>query len=627
MTPVRTSIQPVTFTKVKIDDGFWAPRIKINREQTLPVEYAQCRDTGRIAAANLNWKEGQPNKPHIFFDSDVAKWIEAASYSLSTHPDQELERQIDEVIELYAKAQRADGYLNTYYNQIEKDKRWTNLRDNHELYCAGHLIEAAVAHFQATGKKTFLDVMCRFADHIATIFGRGPEQKRGYCGHEEIELALVKLYRATGEQKYFDLAQYFIDERGQQPHYYDEEARARGDDPKKFWATDYSYNQAHKPVRELREIGGHAVRAMYLYCGMADAAAETGDEKMREALDALWAHGTERLMYVTGGLGSSRHNEGFTFDYDLPNETAYCETCAAIGFVFWAQRMLHLECDSRYADVLERALYNNVLSGVSLDGKKFFYENPLASLGSHRRQEWFGCACCPPNVARILASLGQYVYSQGDDEAIVHLYVQGSGELSVGGQQVTLQQTTEYPWNGRVAIRVSPQSPSQFALKLRIPAWAEKHSISVNGKAVQAPVERGYAVIERTWSSNDRVELDLAMEVQRVRSHPKVRMNAGRIALQRGPLVYCLEGADNGADLNAISLPRDATFRVRHEPGLLNGVSVLTTHAVKADAKEWGIDLYQARAKNLTPVEITAIPYCVWENRGACEMLVWNPEL
>jgi len=618
-----SAIQPVPFTKVKIEDSFWSPRIKVNREQTLPVEYAQLVSTGRIAAAKLDWKEGQPNKPHIFFDSDVAKWIEAASYSLASHPDAALEKQLDDVIALYEKAQREDGYLNTYYNQLEKDKRWSNLRDNHELYCAGHMIEAAVAHFQTTGKRTLLDVMCRFADHIAKVFGRGPGQMRGYCGHEEIELALVKLANITGEKKYFELAQYFIDERGAQPHYFDQEAKARGDSINSYWHKDYSYCQAHKPVREQREVTGHAVRAMYLYTAMGDIALKTGDRGLREALDALWNHATQKLMYVTGGLGSSRHNEGFTFDYDLPNETAYCETCAAIGFVYWAQRMLHLECDSRYADVLERALYNNVLSGVSLDGKKFFYENPLASTGKHRRQEWFGCACCPPNVARILASLGEYVYSQGQDEAVVHLYVQGSGELNIGSQRVKVQQTTEFPWNGRVSIAIDPERASSFTLKLRIPGWCSNASVSVNGARLQANVERGYAVIERTWKSGDRVELELNMDVQRVYATSKVRMNCGRVALQRGPLVYCLEEADNGPDLNAFALAPSTKLGVRHDSKLLGGVTVLEGTATRL--KDSG-QLYSTKRPETLPVSIRAIPYCVWENREPGEMLVWVRE-
>src|SRR5512136_2068131 len=425
--PMKKSFTPLSFTQVSIEDEFWAPRLRTNRERTIPLEYEQCRSTGRLDAFRLNWKPGMEPVPHIFWDSDVAKWIEAASYTLAAHPDPRLQAQLDEIISLIASAQNSDGYLNTHFTVVEPGKRWTNLRDRHELYCAGHLIEAAVAHFQATGKRTLLDVLCRYADHIDQTFGPRPGQKRGYPGHEEIELALVKLYHVTGERRYLDLSLYFVDERGRQPHYYDLEAVARGDDPASYWAKTYAYMQAHVPVREQHQVVGHAVRAMYLYSALADLAGETGDRSLLETCEELWLHLCTRNLYITGGIGPSPANEGFTADYDLPNESAYAETCASIGLVFWNHRLLQLECAGRYADMMERALYNGVLSGVSLDGEKFFYENPLASQGNHHRQAWFDCACCPPNLARLLASLGQYVYAQNDTELAVHLYVQGSG--------------------------------------------------------------------------------------------------------------------------------------------------------------------------------------------------------
>ena len=404
-------MNPVPITRVSLTDSFWSPRQTVNRSVTLPIEYDQCRQTGRIDAWKLDWKPGQPNPPHIFWDSDVGKWIEAVAYSLATHPDKKQERLVDDVVALMAKAQHSDGYLNVHFTVVEPEKRWTNLADCHELYCAGHLIEGAVAYFEATGKRQFLDIVSRYADYIAQVFGRGPGQKRGYCGHPEIELALVKLYRATGRQRYLDLAKYFIDERGQEPNYFRQNAPQRND--------DYSYCQAHEPVRKQDQVVGHAVRAMYLYCGTADVAHETADETLLPALRKLWRHLTRTRLYVTGGIGSTRQNEGFTFDYDLPSETAYCETCAAVGLVFWSHRLLQLTGAGEFADVMERALYNSCISGVSLDGRRFFYANPLAvypattrdEFVSAERREWFDCACCPPNIARLIASVGQYFYS------------------------------------------------------------------------------------------------------------------------------------------------------------------------------------------------------------------------
>lgn len=619
---------PLPFTAVKIEDIFWAPRLETNRTQTLAIEYQQCRDTGRIGAFELNWKPGMEPVPHIFWDSDVAKWIEAASYSLATHPDPALDALLDEVITLIASAQQPDGYLNTHFTQVEPEKRWTNLRDWHELYCAGHMIEAAVAHFQATGKRTLLDVVCRYADYIATVFGTGPGQKRGYPGHEEIELALVKLYHVTGETRYLDLSQYFVDERGRQPHYFDQEAIARGEDPSTFWARTYAYNQSHIPVREQSEVVGHAVRAMYLYSGMADLAGKRGDLSLLAACERLWNDLLQKKLYVTGGLGSSRHNEGFTDDYDLPNETAYAETCASVGLVFWAHRLLQFNCDRRYSDVLERAMYNGALSGISLDGKRFFYENPLASRGNHHRQEWFSCACCPPNIARLLASTGQYIYAQSDQELIVHLYVQGSGTFEVDGQKVTLHQQTQYPWDGTVNLRLEMQQPIEMGLKLRIPGWCRAFQVKVNGEWVnpEGLIERGYLRLNRAWQPGDEVELVLEMPVERVYANPNVPQNVGRVALQRGPLVYCLEAVDQPVPLRHIVLPRDAKLTPRFEPELLGGVSVLTGEALAAVTEDWNGNLYRAAAPQYQPCTITAIPYYAWDNRQPGEMMVWIPE-
>ena len=378
-------MNPLPFTHVTFNDSIWRSRIETNRAQTIPHIYEQCKQTGRIDA--WKWNQGEPNTPHVFWDSDVAKWMEAASYSLMSHPDPKLEAQLDEIIAMMSAAQMSDGYLNSHFIRVEPENRWKNLRDKHEMYCAGHLLEAAVAHHQATGKESMLNALRRYAHHIESQFGREEGKKRGYCGHEEIELALIKLFRLTKEKRYLNLAQYFIEERGTQPHYYDLEARARGEDPSKYYfGGDYTYLQAHRPVREQSEVAGHAVRAMYLYSAMTDLARETNDESLLEACKKLWRHLVTKRLYVTGGLGSSSSNEGFTSDYDLPDESAYAETCAGIGLMFWAHRMLNVTGDSQYADVIERVLYNNVLSSVSLDGKLFEYVNPLASNGDHQRE-------------------------------------------------------------------------------------------------------------------------------------------------------------------------------------------------------------------------------------------------
>lgn len=635
------NIKPLAFTNVTVNDRFWKPRIDTNRTATIPAEYQQCKDTGRIERLKLNWKEGEPNKPHQFWDSDIAKWIEAASYSLTTHYDKDLDLLIDTVIASIAKSQAPDGYFNSYYQTLAPDKRWTNLRDMHELYCAGHLIEAAVAHFHATKKRSLLDVMCRYADHIASVFGTKPGQKRGYCGHEEIELALVKLYRATNERKYLELSKYFIDERGQQPNYFQEEAKARGEDPAKRHSAHetepYSYYQAHRPVREQDRVTGHSVRAMYLYCAMADIAKEYGDKELLLACEKLWDHLTTKNMYVTGGIGSSRANEGFTFDYDLPNETAYAETCANIGLSLWAHRMFHLTGDGKYIDAMERALYNSVLSGVSLDGTRFFYDNKLSVLAGnaglrhdgiqrkndHHRSEWFGCSCCPPNIARLLASFGEYIYSSADDEVLVNLYAQSNGVFPNG---VTIEQKTEYPWNGAVSLKLGMESSKALSLKLRIPGWCRKFTLSVNGKKV--PVKKavkGHITVARTWKNGDIVKLDLAMPVERISANPNVRQNLGMTALMRGPVVYCLEETDNTAPVQNIALPDTAKLRAVFKPKILGGVTVVQGTAKFIDSADWGKTLYRASSPRTKTATFTAVPYCVWDNRKKGGMTVWVP--
>ncbi len=635
--------RPLPLDRVRIHDRFWAPRQATNREVTLPLQYRILMETGRIDAFRLAWWPGEPDRPHQFWDSDVAKWIEAAGYSLATHPDPDLMARVDEVVELIAAAQQPDGYLNIYYTVVEPGKRWTNLRDMHELYCAGHLIEAAVAYYEGTGKRRLLDVMCRYADHIASVFGPGEGQRRGYPGHEEIELALVKLYRATGVERYLRLAEFFVNERGRQPHYYDAEARARGEDPGAYRFRDYAYNQAHLPIRQQTTAEGHAVRAMYLYSGVADVAAECGDDSLMAPLERLWENVTGRRMYVTGGIGSSAHGERFTYDYDLPNATAYTETCAAIGLAFWAQRMLLLDPAGTYGDVLERALYNGILSGVSLDGRSFFYSNPLDvdrlaweaaseaqrhEFDSPERQGWFRCACCPPNVARLLASLGAFVYGEDEETAYVHLFVGSTAYLHLGGREVALRQETDYPWGERVRVRVQPEFSDRFTLALRVPGWCLAPRLEVNGApvALDGLVDRGYARLRRVWEPGDIVDLILPMPVERVRAHPRVTADAGRVALQRGPVVYCLEEPENGANLHALSLPEDAPFEAAYEPDLLGAVVTVRTECERSMAGAWGGSLYSAERPAVEPVALKAIPYYAWANRGLGSMLVWIRE-
>lgn len=633
----KNKFTPSALKSVTFNGGFWAKPVENNRRVTLPTEYRLCKETGRIDVWKLNWKAGQPNPPHIFWDSDLAKWIEAAAYSLATHPDRRVESLVDNVVDLMANAQAEDGYLNTHYLVVEPEQRWTNLRDCHELYCAGHLMEAAVAYYEATGKRKMLDVLCRYADHIDSVFGRGKGKKRGYCGHEEIELALVKLFRATGEERYLHLAAYFINERGlRPPHYFDCEEKARGKNPGKWNDGRYQQVQAHQPVRSQVKLEGHAVRALYLCCGMADVAAETRDASLLEACRRLWRNVTEKRMYITGGVGSTHAGERFTLDYDLPNDSAYAETCANIALVFFAHRMLQMEADARYADVMERALYNGVLSGVSLDGRRFFYVNPLEQHSETfhfnnwvtERQKWFDCACCPPNIARLLASLGQYVYSQSTNEIAVHLYAQGTACFNLEGGTMRLEQTTAYPWKEAVQIKLFPGTSTEFVLALRMPGWCRKPQVRINGKDVRLPgiIRRGYARIRRTWKPGDLVEMTLPMPVERVEAHPAVRMNAGRVALQRGPLVYCLEEMDNGAQLNDISLPGNSRLIARYEPRLPGGAVVITGKAVRRRPNGWKDRLYRADRSVKKSINIKAIPYYFWNNRKSGEMLVWIRE-
>lgn len=631
MPNVQPQLQPVPFTQVTFEDAFWAPRLAANRNVTIPHLYEQLQKTGRISAFDLNFTRPVPTPiVFIFGDSDLAKWVEAASFSLATHPDAALEALIDQVADKVIQAQQPDGYLNTHFTVIQPEMRWKNLRDWHEMYCAGHWIEAAVAHYQATGQRKLLEALCRYADHLEATFGRAPGKKRGYCGHPEIELALVKLYRATGNRRYLNLATYFIDERGTQPHYYDQEARERGEDPVKDWARNYEYCQAHLPLREQAKVVGHAVRAMYLFSAVADLAGENNDPSLLETCQRLWQNLITRRIYLTGGIGPSGQNEGFTEDYDLPDESAYAETCATIALIQWNQRLLQFAGESKYADVIERGLYNGFLSSLALDGKHFFYENPLASTGHHHRQDWFDCPCCPPNIARTLASLGQYFYSTGEDSLWVHLYAQGTVDVTLAGQAVRLRQVTKYPRNGRVNLEISLTRPQTFSLHLRLPAWCETWRLTLNGVPVAGlqPGPNGYLALEREWQPGDALEYNMDMPLQTIWANPAVRYLQGRLALQRGPLIYCLEGVDHQqVALDRIALdPNQALsdqFTVEEREDLLGGVTLLRGPGTFIDEAGWEDRLYRPQKSVLKPIEIVAIPYYAWDNRAAGEMRVW----
>ena len=560
----------------------------------------------------------------MFWDSDLAKSIETIAYATYRKPNPTLEARADEIIEMYERLQEPDGYLNSFFQRIKPEWKWANLRDFHELYCSGHLIEAAVAYYQATGKRKFLEIMSRNADLLVQRFGRGPGQVRGYCGHEEIELALVRLARVTGERKYLDLAKFFIDERGAEPHFFDEESRRAGRDPSDYVFKNYEYSQSHLPVREQRKVVGHAVRAMYLYSGMADIATEYHDDSLTEALEALWADLTSKQMYITGGIGPSMANEGFTDYYDLPNDTAYAETCASVALVFWANRMLGRGPDRCYADVMEQALYNGAISGLSSDGRTFFYDNPLESTGKHHRWVWHHCPCCPPNIARLVSSIGSYFYGVADDDVAIHLYAESSANLELsGGRKVTISQTTNYPWDGAVKIDVTPEHPTTFGLSLRIPSWGKGTKVSVNGKAVSSDEVGvdGYLRIEREWTSGDLITLDIPLVPRAVRANTKVRQDAGRVSVMRGPLVYCLEGVDNAPGLNSILLGQGlGAAKTAVIPDLRHAIAIDLPVLRERSANE---ELYSEEPPEVVATDARFVPYHLWDNRDPGEMLVW----
>ncbi|ADB63285.1 protein of unknown function DUF1680 (plasmid) [Haloterrigena turkmenica DSM 5511] len=623
----------ISLSEVAIDDGFWSPRRERNRDVTIEYQYEQLEESGslenfrRVAAGESGDFQGM-----WFQDTDAYKWIEAASYVLAQRDDPELEAKVDGVISLIADAQQPDGYLNTYFSLVEPENRWTNLHMMHELYCAGHLIEAAVAHYRATEKETLLEVAVDFADLVDDVFG---DEVEGVPGHEEIELALLKLYRVTDETRYLELAKYFIDLRGK-----DDRLAWEIDNPETLGGGEYEdgsiipaardvfthedgtydgrYAQAHEPLRDQETVEGHSVRAMYLFAAATDLAIETGEDELIESLERLWTNMTTKRMYVTGGLGPEEAHEGFTTDYDLRND-AYAETCAAIGSVYWNQRLFELSGEAKYADLIERTLYNGFLAGVSLDGTEFFYENPLESDGDHHRKGWFTCACCPPNAARLLASLGEYVYSQRDSAIYVNQYLGSSVTTAVDGATVELSQDSSLPWSGEVTVDVDADGAS-VPLRLRIPEWAESSTVTVNGESVETPSE-GYLEIERVWD-DDRIELTFEQTVTRLEAHPDVAADAGRVALKRGPLVYCLEAIDNDRPLHQYEDPSPTS--TTHRPDLLEGVTVIEGEASVPDRAGWDGRLYRPADETARErTEFTAVPYYAWDNREPGAMRVW----
>lgn len=617
-------ITPVPFTSVKVSDGFWGQRLKASREVTIPLAFRKCEETGRYenfvkaAHPSESYKVGGLS----FDDTDVYKTIEGASYSMQTYPDKKLDKYIDSVLTIVAKAQEPDGYLYTSRTMNPKhphewagNKRWEKEEDlSHELYDLGHMIEGAIAHFQATGKRNFLDIAIKYADCAVREIGDKPGQAHVVPGHQIAEMALAKLYVVTGNKKYLDLAKYFLDNKGKT-------------------STIKEYNQSHKPVIEQDEAVGHAVRAAYMYTGMADVAALTGDNSYINAIDKIWDNIVNKKLYLTGGIGATSHGEAFGKNYELPNMSAYCETCAAIGNVYLNYRLFLLHGDAKYFDVLERTLYNGLISGVSLDGGGFFYPNPLESKGQHQRQPWFGCACCPSNICRFIPSVPGYIYAVNNNDVYVNLFMTNHSEINVKGKKLSLRQTTNYPWDGNVKIDISPKGVQDLNLKIRIPGWVNgsvvpgtlysyndkrtlSYSVKVNGRTVESKLEKGYFTINRMWNKGDVVEVHFDMEPRTVKANPQVEADRGRVAIERGPLVYCAEWPDNDFSVLSVLLSRKPSFTVENKPNLLYGIQDIKTDAQILNYDDKGRVV-------LKDVKLTLIPYYAWAHRGSGEMEVW----
>jgi hypothetical protein len=620
-------IDPVPFTSVKVTDGFWGDRLKASREVTIPLAFSKCKESGRydnlVKAANPC--DTFQVKGFSFDDTDVYKTIEGASYLLQTYPDARLKQYIDSVLVIVAAAQEPDGYLYTartmnpaHPHEWAGKERWESVEVlSHEFYNLGHMVEGAVAHYQATGQRNFLDIAIRYADCVCRAIGPAEGQLVRVPGHQIAEMALAKLYLVTGDQKYLDEAKFFLDQRGR---------TSRRD----------AYSQAHKPVTEQSEAVGHAVRAAYMYAGMADVAALTGDTTYIHAIDRIWDNLVGKKYYITGGIGATSNGEAFGDNYELPNATAYCETCAAIGNVYVNHRLFLLHGESKYYDVVERTLYNGLLSGVSLDGGNFFYPNPLASDGGYERKPWFGCACCPSNICRFIPSLPGYVYAVNDSDVYVNLFLGNQADLKVNGKDVELSQTTDYPWNGDITLDVKKNRAGRFALKIRIPGWVRNqpvpgslssysdnlqphYSVSVNGQVVESSLESGYFTIERTWKRGDRISIHFDMMARSVVANEAVTADRGRVAVERGPIVYCAEGVDHDFDIRTAILVQSPQFVEISAPDLLHGIIRLQTDAQTITRTSNG-------RLTLTDVKLNLIPYYAWCHRGADTMRVWLPQ-
>lgn len=618
-------IDPVPFTSVKVTDSFWGQRLKASREVTIPLAFSKCEETGRyenfVKAAHPS--DEYKVEGYSFDDTDVYKTIEGASYSLQTYPDKQLEKYIDSVLVIVAAAQEPDGYLYTARTMNPKHphdwagpERWSKVEElSHEFYNLGHMVEGAVAHYQATGKRSFLDIAIKYADCVCKAIGNGPDQKKLVPGHQIAEMALVRLYLVTGDRKYLDQAKFFLDARG-------------------YTSRKDAYSQAHKPVLEQDEAVGHAVRATYMYAGMADVAAITGDSSYIKAVDRIWENIVGKKIYITGGIGARHAGEAFGDNYELPNLSAYNETCAAIGNVYVNYRLFLLHGDAKYFDVLERTLYNGLISGVSLDGGSFFYPNPLASTGGYSRKPWFGCACCPSNICRFIPSLPGYVYAVKDDQVYVNLFLSNRAELKVNRKKLVLEQETGYPWNGDIRIRVA-QGNLPFTMHLRIPGWVRgavlpsdlyryadgqelEYTVTVNGEPVAGELQKGYLLIDRKWKKGDVVEVNFDMKPRIVKANGKVEADRGRVAVERGPLVYCAEWPDNDFNVHNILLNQHPAFQVEERPDLLYGIHEITTDAQALS--------YDAAGKlAVRDVKLTLIPYYAWAHRGEGDMEVWLP--
>ncbi len=596
--PAR-GLTPVPFHRVEVDDSFWSPRIASTLSTTLDACLAQCEQTHRIA--NFSIAAGESKGEHrgaLYNDSDLYKIIQGAGHALAFRRDAAIETKIDAIIASIVGAQQKDGYINTYYTLKEPSKRWTNIAHGHELYCAGHLIEAGIAYFHATEKRALLDVAIGFADHIDRVFG--PDGIDAPPGHQEIELALLDLAELTGEARYGKLARFFLEARGRH-----KDRTSYGD-----------YSQDHAPVRKQDKAVGHSVRAMYQACAATDIARLDGDLELQQTLTRLWEDIAAGKIYVTGGIGAVAGIEGFAPAYILPNDTAYAETCAAIAIAMWDHRLLLLTRESRYADGLERALYNGMLSGIDLHGDRFFYQNPLGSRGDRQRAEWFRCACCPSNLVRFLPAIGGMIYAQDEDDLYVQLYVGSKTEVKLASGPVKISQETRFPWSGQVNLKVNPQHASTFGIHLRRPAWCEQATLSLNGKEIDTANDgaEGWMTIRRRWQPGDQLSLKLAMPVRTVSDDPRVETNQGRVTLQRGPLVYCLEGIDHDGHCRDIALPETSKLKTSFDATMLGGIVKLEGQALRKTGRAEG-----------EAVQVTAIPYYAWNNRGKGEMVTWIP--